>query len=270
MTTQVSKFPPQNSSSNLSSLQESTLRTQPLPMNELSEAHEEDELHDEDENEETEFDKSGVHIPRFLSKLLRMIEDETSLHLISWSHDGTSFEIHDQPVFAKEVLPKYFKHSNISSFVRQLNMYGFKKKLAVDHGSLQARRLGSLQWEFVNPQFQRGRPDLLKCMKRKAAATDDKKTKETEHLKTLIEELQSIKEQQRVLTNTFKGVRQEHKGLQYEVANLRKKHQKQQQTIEKILQFLASVYAPDRLLESAPSPQKRMKFLSDAPLLNSA
>lgn len=39
----------------------------------------------------------------------------------SWQ-SGTSFLVSDQSCFAKEVLPKYFKHSNMASFVRQLNM----------------------------------------------------------------------------------------------------------------------------------------------------
>ena len=40
---------------------------------------------------------------------------------VSWQ-SGNSFHVLDQGQFAKEVLPKYFKHSNMASFVRQLNM----------------------------------------------------------------------------------------------------------------------------------------------------
>lgn len=40
---------------------------------------------------------------------------------VSWQ-SGNSFHVLDQGQFAKDVLPKYFKHNNMASFVRQLNM----------------------------------------------------------------------------------------------------------------------------------------------------
>lgn len=42
-------------------------------------------------------------------------------HFVFWQ-SGNSFHVFDQGQFAKEVLPKYFKHNNMASFVRQLNM----------------------------------------------------------------------------------------------------------------------------------------------------
>lgn len=36
--------------------------------------------------------------------------------------EGNSFLVLDEQRFAKEILPKFFKHNNMASFIRQLNM----------------------------------------------------------------------------------------------------------------------------------------------------
>ncbi len=69
----------------------------------------------------------GSNVPAFLAKLWQMVNDPRTNDIISWSADGRSFVIHNQSAFAQTQLPYYYKHSNMSSFVRQLNMYDFHK-----------------------------------------------------------------------------------------------------------------------------------------------
>jgi hypothetical protein len=58
------------------------------------------------------------------ARVRRLVEDPAWQHLIAWSYAGTSFIVADASELAREVLPKYFRHNNFASFVRQLNMYG--------------------------------------------------------------------------------------------------------------------------------------------------
>lgn len=97
--------------------------------------------------------------PAFVNKLWSMLNDETNEHLIQWSYDGQSFIVTRREEFVHEVLPRYFKHSNFASFVRQLNMYGWHKVQDVKAGSIQ--NSSDDRWQFENPNFIRGREDLL-------------------------------------------------------------------------------------------------------------
>ncbi|KAG6334841.1 hypothetical protein ID866_4246 [Astraeus odoratus] len=63
----------------------------------------------------------------FVTKLYQMINDPKSQHFISWTEHGTSFVVSNVGEFSRSILGSHFKHNNFSSFVRQLNMYGFHK-----------------------------------------------------------------------------------------------------------------------------------------------
>jgi len=97
--------------------------------------------------EMTEEKFAAVSSP-FLRKLLFIVEQEDTQHLCSWTRSGRSFVVWHPIRFENEVLPQYYKHSNFSSFVRQLNQYGFHK-------------LHPEVWEFGHPLFIRNRIDLI-------------------------------------------------------------------------------------------------------------
>ncbi|CAJ1887632.1 unnamed protein product [Sphenostylis stenocarpa] len=96
----------------------------------------------------------GNPVPAFLSKTFDLVEDPSLDPIISWASSGVSFVVWDPTLLAIHVLPRKFKHNNFSSFVRQLNTYGFRK-------------IDSDKWEFFNEAFQRGKRHLLKNIQRR-------------------------------------------------------------------------------------------------------
>ncbi|KAF4047011.1 HSF-type DNA-binding [Phytophthora infestans] len=65
-------------------------------------------------------------VPRFVRTLYDILHDEDPC-IMSWSVDGSHFQVFDVPRLEREILPKYFKHCKFASFQRQLNNFGFRK-----------------------------------------------------------------------------------------------------------------------------------------------
>ncbi|KAG7401613.1 hypothetical protein PHYBOEH_000145 [Phytophthora boehmeriae] len=62
----------------------------------------------------------------FLLHLHQMLRRENT-KIIRWAEDGMAFQILDKEALTNQILPKYFKNKNFSSFQRQLNYFGFRK-----------------------------------------------------------------------------------------------------------------------------------------------
>jgi len=65
-------------------------------------------------------------VPPFLTKLTEILTVE-SPEVVGLNVDVASFTIGDPQRFAKEVLPRYFKHNKLGSFYQQLHTYGFRR-----------------------------------------------------------------------------------------------------------------------------------------------
>lgn len=50
-------------------------------------------------------------------------DDDGNKKIVSWNAQGDGFVVWSPAEFSELMLPKYFKHNNFSSFIRQLNTY---------------------------------------------------------------------------------------------------------------------------------------------------
>ncbi|XP_044930110.1 heat shock factor protein 1 isoform X3 [Mustela putorius furo] len=191
------------------------------------------------------------NVPAFLTKLWTLVSDPDTDALICWSpQSGNSFHVFDQGQFAKEVLPKYFKHNNMASFVRQLNMYGFRKVVHIEQGGLVKPERDDT--EFQHPCFLRGQEQLLENIKRKVTSvstlkSEDMKTRQDSVTK-LLTDVQLMKGRQESMDSRLLAMKHENEALWREVASLRQKHAQQQKVVNKLIQFLISLVQSNRIL----------------------
>lgn len=190
-----------------------------------------------------------------------MVSDPESDDLICWAEDGVSFFVNRQEDFARKVLPRFFKHKKFSSFVRQLNMYGFHKVPHLQQGVLETDG-ESERWEFSNPHFQRDQPDLLLLVNRKKGPNTDEKEISSIDLHHILEEIQLIKKHQMNISTQLQNIQRDNQVLWQETIAARERHLRHQETIDKILRFLASVFSNNE--KRAAIPRKRRYLLGPA------
>ncbi|KAG6024804.1 hypothetical protein E4U41_001681 [Claviceps citrina] len=183
----------------------------------------------------------GNNASEFVRKLFRMLEDPTHQDVARWGRDGDSFVVVEGEKFTRSILPKHFKHSNMSSFIRQLNKYDFHKvKPSSDSESSSP---GGNVLEFKHPYFRADSKDGLDNIRRKAPAprksqvTEDFTT--SQHVSVISEQLTATQQQVQQLQELFAEVSQTNRLLVNEVMTLQKMVNAQKQAQHEMLNHLS-------------------------------
>lgn len=115
----------------------------------------------------------SINPNNFPAKLWRLVNSRTN-RAIFWDSQGDTIII-NRHLFEKQVLSPgsptldnadAFKTTNYSSFVRQLNLYGFRKIDPADKDNTKPKGDSVPYDHFYNPSFKRNHPELVATLRR--------------------------------------------------------------------------------------------------------
>ncbi|CAD5113118.1 DgyrCDS2308 [Dimorphilus gyrociliatus] len=205
-------------------------------------------------------DSQASTVPAFLTKLWALVDDPSTDDVICWDLTGKSFHVYDQGRFSKEILPLYFKHSNISSFIRQLNMYGFKKVAHLNSGI----KFENGDLEFQHQYFVKGEERLLDMIKRKVKSEESSKVVNNDDYGKICENVKNLASQCQTLVSRFDLAKRENEALWREISMLRQKNMRQQNILNKIINFLFSAVRNRQV----PSNKRKLPMITAFEPLN--
>jgi heat shock transcription factor len=188
----------------------------------------------------------------------------------------------DEDEFARTLIPELFKHNNYASFVRQLNMYGFHKKVGLSDNSMKASETkAKAPSEYYNKYFKRGRPELLWLIQKpknppagpkrkrdeenKGDSDDDRKyiqdtggggyveevaVRGNEQMamiprseyNSLRVEVRELQQQQKLISNVLTQIKRQNEELYSRATSFQALHDRHENSINAILTFLATFY----------------------------
>lgn len=188
----------------------------------------------------------------FLQKTYDMVSDPQNASSVSWTGDGTAICIHNLPEFTDTVLPRYFKHNNFASFVRQLNMYDFHKCEESCSGIV-----------FRHPSFVCGKKALIKSIHRKtcevrdAGDTTSLSKADCQRLITKLQDLQhdheSLEETVHVLRGENHDMIVHNQGLVSQLQSYKAREERLEGLLRTFSGQLRNVYSKQEMAEALPS-----------------
>ncbi|KAL2924887.1 Heat shock factor protein HSF30 [Bienertia sinuspersici] len=189
--------------------------------------------------------------PPFLTKTFDMVEDPSTDTIVSWSKARNSFIVWDSYKFSTLLLPKFFKHSNFSSFIRQLNTYGFRK---VDPD----------RWEFANEGFLGGQKHLLRTIKRRRNIAQNSQQQggacvEIGHY-GIDGEMERLKRDRNVLMTELVKLRQQQQFSRDQIRSMEARLQSTEKKQQQMMTFLAKALTNPAFVQNLMHQKEQSKM----------